>query len=88
MNNRRLLIAAEFHFVHPEDKDSTCGADGRSFVPSVYGHVITKFSGIGRFTYPWRFESSAINFMINGFTKVRERLVHVTVTRKLHLGHS
>jgi len=20
---------------------------------SVYGHVITKFSGIGRFTYPW-----------------------------------
>ena len=22
MNNRRLLIAAEFHFVHPEEKDS------------------------------------------------------------------
>ena len=20
---------------------------------SVYGHVITKFSGMGRFTYPW-----------------------------------
>ena len=42
--------------------------DGRSFVRSVYGHVITKFSGMGRFTYPWcsagaRFahESSAIN---------------------------
>ena len=27
--------------------------DGRSFVRSVYGHVITKFSGMGRFTYPW-----------------------------------
>ena len=26
-----------------------CGADGRA----VYGHVITKFSGMGRFTYPW-----------------------------------
>ena len=25
-----------------------CGADGRA----VYGHVITKFSGMGRFTYP------------------------------------
>ena len=24
--------------------------DGRSFVRSVYGHVITKFSGLGRFT--------------------------------------
>ena len=24
--------------------------DGRA----VYGHVITKFSGMGRFTYPWR----------------------------------
>ena len=23
--------------------------DGRA----VYGHVITKFSGMGRFTYPW-----------------------------------
>ena len=26
-----------------------CGADGRA----VYGHVITNFSGMGRFTYPW-----------------------------------
>ena len=25
-----------------------CGADGRSFVRSVSGHVITKFSGMGR----------------------------------------
>ena len=39
-----------------------CGADGRS----VYGHVITKFSEMGRFTYPWcsagalRARSSAI----------------------------
>ena len=24
--------------------------DGRA---AVYGHVITKFSGMGRFTYPW-----------------------------------
>ena len=30
-----------------------CGADGRSFVQLVYGHVITEFSGMGRFTYPW-----------------------------------
>ena len=30
-----------------------CGADGRSGGRSVYGHVITKFSGMGRFTYPW-----------------------------------
>ena len=26
-----------------------CGAGGRA----VYGHVIIKFSGMGRFTYPW-----------------------------------
>ena len=26
-----------------------CGSDGRS----VYGHVITKFSEMGRFTYQW-----------------------------------
>ena len=29
-----------------------CGAEGRSVARSV-GHVITKFSGMGRFTYPW-----------------------------------
>ena len=34
-----------------------CGADGRA----VYCHVITKFSGMGRFTYPWcSRQSSAI----------------------------
>ena len=27
-----------------------CGADGRA--EAVYGHVITKFSGMGKFTYP------------------------------------
>ena len=26
-----------------------CGAVGPSFLRSVYGHVITKFSGMGRF---------------------------------------
>ena len=31
-----------------------CGADGRA----VYGHVITKFSEMGRFTYPWCFAGS------------------------------
>ena len=42
-----------------------CGADGRSVARSV-GHVITKFSGMGRFIYPWcsagpiRSRSSAI----------------------------
>ena len=48
----------------------SCGANGRSFVRSVYDHVITKFSGMGRFTYPWcsastRFArgSSAIKIM-------------------------
>jgi len=31
-----------------------CGADGRTAgARAVYGHVITKFSGMGRFTYPW-----------------------------------
>ena len=31
-----------------------CGADGRAGgLRAVYGHVITKFSGMGRFTYPW-----------------------------------
>ena len=29
-----------------------CGADGRSVARSL-GHVITKFSGVGRFIYPW-----------------------------------
>ena len=28
-----------------------CGSVGRS--EAVYGHVITKFSGMGRFTYRW-----------------------------------
>ena len=33
-----------------------CGADGRAAGrQAVYGHVITKFSGMGRFTYPWRY---------------------------------
>ena len=42
-----------------------CGADGRSVARSV-GHVITKFSGMGTFIYPWcsagalRARSSAI----------------------------
>ena len=32
----------------------SCGADGRRSVGrSVYSHVITKFSGIGRFTKVW-----------------------------------
>ena len=30
-----------------------CGAEGRSV-----GHVITKFSGMGRFNYPWRSASA------------------------------
>ena len=30
-----------------------CGADGRAGGRAVYGHVITKFSGVGKFTYPW-----------------------------------
>ena len=31
-----------------------CGADGRAAGGrAVYGHVITKFSGMGRFTYQW-----------------------------------
>ena len=43
-----------------------CGADGRSV-----GHVITKFSGMGRFIYPWcsagalRARSSAIRLNID-----------------------
>ena len=31
----------------------TCGADGWAGGRAVYCHVITKFSGMGRFTYPW-----------------------------------
>ena len=32
----------------------SCGADGRvGGLRAVYGHVITKFSRMGRFTYPW-----------------------------------
>ena len=31
-----------------------CGADGQAAGGrAVYGHVITKFSVMGRFTYPW-----------------------------------
>ena len=31
-----------------------CGADGQAEGGrAVYGHVISKFSGMGRFTYPW-----------------------------------
>ena len=32
---------------------SVVRTDGRSLARSEYGHVITKFSGMGRFTYPW-----------------------------------
>ena len=28
-----------------------CGSDGRTVVRSVYGHVVTKFSGMGRFPF-------------------------------------
>ena len=48
----------------------SCGADGRSFVRSVYGHVIIKFSGMGRFTYPWCSASARFargSSAINGF---------------------
>ena len=44
--------------------------DGRSFVRSVYGHVIIKFSGMGRFTYPWCSASARFargSSAINGF---------------------
>ena len=30
-----------------------CGADGRTGGQAVFGHVITEFSRMGRFTYPW-----------------------------------
>ena len=71
-NNRRLLIAAEFHFLCVQynidqyqyqfscaskvarkcniEHWLPCGADGWSLARLVYGHVITKFSGMGRFT--------------------------------------
>ena len=48
-----------------------CGVDGRA----VYGHVITKFSGMGRFTYPWcsagalHAQSSAAITVIEGATE-------------------
>ena len=29
------------------------GVDGRTGGRAVYGHMITKFSGMGRFPYPW-----------------------------------
>ena len=31
----------------------SCGADRHSVIHSVYSLVITKFSGMVRFTYPW-----------------------------------
>ena len=48
------------------------GADGRTDVRSVYGHVITKFSGMGRFTNPWcsagaRESSSIIHYWVSGW---------------------
>ena len=47
-------------------------ANGRA----VYGHVITKFSGMGRFTYPWCSASrarglSAIKFQPSSETRVK-----------------
>ena len=32
---------------------SPCGADGRLLVRAVYGHVIAKFSRMGRFSQLW-----------------------------------
>ena len=34
-----------------------CSADGRSLARSVYGHVITKFSGMGRLPHFLRFKA-------------------------------
>ena len=50
-----------------------CGVGGRSVARAVYGHVITKFSRIGRFTLLWGsaracLMSSSIN--INVFARL------------------
>ena len=36
-----------------------------SFGRAVYGHVITKFSGMGRFTYPWYSSGARKLFLFN-----------------------
>ena len=57
-----------------------CGADGRSVGRSV-GHVITKFSGMGRFIYPWcsagalRARSSANNNDNNSINQLSQKIV-------------
>ena len=57
-----------------------CGADGRSVARSV-GHVITKFSGMGRFIYPWcsagalRARSSANNNDNNSINQLSQKIV-------------
>ena len=73
-----------------------CGADGRAGGQAVYGHVITKFSGMGRFTYPWcsagalrapelRYNIcffSALGFLL--FIWILQGRVIVALLRRLH----
>ena len=65
--------------------------DGRR--RSVYGHVITKFSGMGRFTYPWcsagaRFarESSATIFLVFALASVNLRSIPYSANQNA-IGH-
>ena len=42
---------------------------------SVHGQVITKFSGMGRFTYPWCSAGERESSAINSSSKTQERSV-------------
>ena len=42
-----------------------CGADGRKFGLSVYGHMITEFSRMDRFSKLWGFELSPWSYKIS-----------------------
>ena len=51
----------------------SCGADGRAGGQwSMYGHVITKFSGMGRFTKLW--SSTMKNYINKKLTKSLKRI--------------
>ena len=75
-----------------------CGADGRAGGRAVYVHVITKFSGMGRFTYPWcsagalrapelRYYSEKSKFQVSSFLLFYNP-TDLQVTRVIEAGQS
>ena len=68
----------------------SCGADGRAGgLRAVYGHVITKFSRMGIFTYPWcsagalRAPELRYNNIVRNLTAIGSKLLFLKMVEDL-----